>query len=92
MIVDCALYRDGRRTRTPDDLSAALARARGQGDSFLWIGVHDPTEPEFADIAAALELHPLAVEDVVKAHQRPKLEIYPGALFGLGEHRYSGWR
>ncbi|WP_335982585.1 MULTISPECIES: magnesium and cobalt transport protein CorA [Streptomycetaceae] len=83
MIVDCALYRDGRRTRTPDDLSAALARARGQGDSFLWIGVHDPTEPEFADIAAALELHPLAVEDVVKAHQRPKLEIYPGALFAV---------
>ncbi|WP_202238059.1 magnesium and cobalt transport protein CorA [Actinacidiphila reveromycinica] len=83
MIVDCAIYRDGRRTGSPDDLSDALDQARSQGDSFVWIGVHDPTEAEFAGIASEFGLHPLAVEDVLKAHQRPKLETYPGALFAV---------
>lgn len=83
MIVDCAIYQDGRRTHTPDDLSDALDQARAQGDSFVWVGVHDPTEAEFAGIAAEFGLHPLAVEDVLKAHQRPKLEIYPDALFAV---------
>jgi magnesium transporter len=83
VIVDCAIYRDGRRADTPDDLSDALDQARRQGDSFVWIGVHEPTEAEFAGIASEFGLHPLAVEDVLKAHQRPKLEIYPDALFAV---------
>ena len=48
---------------------------------FAWIGLHEPTEAEFAGIAAEFGLHPLAVEDAVHAHQRPKLERYDDTLF-----------
>ena len=83
MIVDRALYRGGRRTRTPDDLKDALAAARAAGDGFVWVGVHDPTPDEFDMVADAFGLHPLAVEDALKAHQRPKLEVYRESLFAV---------
>lgn len=81
MIVDCAIYRDGRRTEGPSDLSDALAEARATGDAFLWIGLHEPTEMEFDHVSEEFGLHPLAVEDALKAHQRPKLEVYDDSLF-----------
>ncbi|NUR43235.1 MAG: magnesium/cobalt transporter CorA [Streptomyces sp.] len=80
MIVDCAVYRDGHRTEGPDDLSDALAEARA-GDGFVWIGLHEPSEREFALVTEEFGLHPLAVEDALKAHQRPKLEVYDDSLF-----------
>ncbi|SEG81992.1 magnesium transporter [Actinacidiphila yanglinensis] len=83
MIVDCAIYREGRRAPTPDDLSDALDQARASGDAFVWVGVTEPTESEFDHIASEFGLHPLAVEDVLKAHQRPKLEIYHESLFAV---------
>ncbi|MEE1832762.1 magnesium/cobalt transporter CorA [Streptomyces sp. SP17KL33] len=80
MIVDCAVYRDGHRTEGPDDLSDALAAARASG-GFVWIGLHEPSEKEFALVTEEFALHPLAVEDALKAHQRPKLEVYDDSLF-----------
>jgi len=46
-----------------------------------WIGLYKPSEEEFASVAEEFELHPLAVEDAVKAHQRPKIEHYGETLF-----------
>ncbi|WP_327313970.1 magnesium and cobalt transport protein CorA [Streptomyces sp. NBC_01235] len=81
MIVDCAIYRDGRRSEGPADFSDALAQCRGGADAFVWIGLYEPTEPEFDKVAAEFGLHPLAVEDALNAHQRPKLEVYDDSLF-----------
>ncbi|MFI6878014.1 magnesium/cobalt transporter CorA [Streptomyces sp. NPDC050400] len=81
MIVDCAIYKDGRRTEGPDDFSDALDEARATGDAFVWIGLHESTEDEFGKVAQEFGLHPLAVEDALKAHQRPKLEVYDDSLF-----------
>ncbi|HEY9437435.1 MAG TPA: magnesium/cobalt transporter CorA [Streptomyces sp.] len=83
MIVDCAIYRDGRRTEGPEDLSDALEEARASGDAFLWIGLHEPTPKEFSLVSSEFGLHPLAVEDALRAHQRPKLEIYDDSLFAV---------
>ncbi|MCT9140428.1 magnesium and cobalt transport protein CorA [Streptomyces violarus] len=80
MIVDCAIYRDGQRTEGPEDLSDALGAARTAG-GFVWIGLHEPTEREFGHVTREFGLHPLAVEDALKAHQRPKLEVYDDSLF-----------
>ncbi|MFB8249886.1 magnesium and cobalt transport protein CorA [Streptomyces sp. NPDC001046] len=80
MIVDCAIYRDGQRTDGPEDFSDALGEAREAG-GFVWIGLHEPTEREFEHVSREFGLHPLAVEDALKAHQRPKLEIYDDSLF-----------
>lgn len=81
VIVDCALYRHGRRAEQPQDFSAALRSARSSDDAFLWIGLHEPTEDEFDRVNRAFGLHPLAVEDSLHAHQRPKLEVYADSLF-----------
>ncbi|MEJ7831806.1 MAG: magnesium and cobalt transport protein CorA [Nocardioides sp.] len=82
MIVDNAIYRQG--VRVPVDCEIGdLAAMRGKcadGD-FVWVGMHDPTRSELDEVAAAFGLHHLAVEDAVKAHQRPKLERYDDTLF-----------
>jgi magnesium transporter len=80
VIVDCAIYREGQRTEGPEDLSDALGEARTAG-GFVWIGLHEPTEGEFDHVTREFGLHPLAVEDALKAHQRPKLEVYDDSLF-----------
>ena len=81
MIMDCAIYRKGVREDVDGDLSDALDAAREVGDSFMWIGLHEPTTEEFDLVAGELRLHPLAIEDAVHAHQRPKLERYGDTLF-----------
>ncbi len=83
MIVDSALYRDGVRVRVDchkDDLLAVRDEATGDGD-FVWVGLHQPSEDELNEVAKVFSLHPLAVEDALKAHQRPKLERYDEGLF-----------
>jgi magnesium transporter len=57
-----------------------LGEARTAG-GFVWIGLHEPTEDEFDHVTREFGLHPLAVEDALKAHQRPKLEVYDDSLF-----------
>ncbi|AKN71123.1 MULTISPECIES: magnesium and cobalt transport protein CorA [Streptomyces] len=81
-VVDCAVYRDGARVESAGPLSPqeAMRLVRRDG-GFVWIGLHEPTEAEFAGIASEFGLHPLAVEDAVQAHQRPKLERYDDSLF-----------
>ncbi|MEU6868002.1 magnesium/cobalt transporter CorA [Streptomyces sp. NPDC046876] len=81
VIVDCAMYRDGRRSPAPEDFSDALDEARAVGDAFLWVGMHEPTEEEFEHVSREFGLHKLAVEDALTAHQRPKLEVYDDSLF-----------
>ena len=49
----------------------------------MWIGLYEPKESELAGIAEEFALHPLAVEDAVHAHQRPKLDIYRDSLFAV---------
>jgi magnesium transporter len=45
------------------------------------VGLHSPSEEELGRVADVFSLHPLAVEDALKAHQRPKLERYDDGLF-----------
>ncbi|HEX5524898.1 MAG TPA: magnesium/cobalt transporter CorA [Pedococcus sp.] len=82
MIVDQAVYRDGRR-RPCGDLSDELEALRtgGRPQDFLWIGLKDPTDEEFDLVNDELKLHPLAVEDAVKGNQRPKVELYDNTIF-----------
>jgi len=81
VIVDCAVYRDGHREERRTDLSETLQVARADESSFVWIGLHEPSAAELAQMASAFGLHPLAVEDSLKAHQRPKVERYDDSLF-----------
>ena len=80
MIVDRAIYRDGRRTAEPDDFAELHAACQADG-AVAWLGLFEPSSGEFESVAREFDLHELAVEDAVKAHQRPKLERYGEMLF-----------
>lgn len=80
MIIDQAVYRDGRR-EVCLDLSDEIERLRDVPDGFVWIGLKDPTEAEFDLVNDELKLHPLAVEDAIHGNQRAKLEVYDESLF-----------
>ena len=85
MIVDQAVYRAGQRQECAD-LSDALHQLRADGapdSDFLWIGLKDPTPQEFELVRAELDLHPLAVEDVLNGDQRAKVEAYDSTLFAV---------
>lgn len=80
MIIDAALYRDGVRLPDPFVLEGAHEYCNGT-NTFAWIGLYEPTEEEFEEVRMEFGLHELAVEDAIRAHQRPKLEIYDDTLF-----------
>ena len=80
-VVDCGVYVDGKRMPggfTPDE---ALRVACAQEGAFVWLGLHEPGEAEMTAIAQMYGLHELAVEDAVKAEQRPKLENFGSVHF-----------
>ncbi|MFJ5806288.1 magnesium and cobalt transport protein CorA [Streptomyces sp. NPDC093093] len=80
-VVDCALYEDGQRIPGQVNLGKVLDRIDPEAGRFAWIGLYEPTEEQLQEVAEAFGLHPLAVEDAVHAHQRPKLERYEDMLF-----------
>lgn len=79
MLVDCALYSNGKRE--PVGMAEAIAKARSVPGSFAWLELQAPTHDEFDNLALYFAPHPLAIEDAVHAHQRPKLDIYDECLF-----------
>jgi magnesium transporter len=79
MIVDCAVYEDGCRCAGDLPLAEAGDAAHRDG-SFVWLGVFEPSEDEFDAVRREFALHELAVEDAIKAHQRPKVELYGDTL------------
>jgi magnesium transporter len=82
MIVDNAIYVDGRRSEEPASLQETYEAVR-ERRGVAWIGLYKPTADEFASVAGEFGLHPLAVEDAIQAHQRPKLERYGETLFAV---------
>lgn len=81
MIVDCAVYDSGCRVTGEVTPEEGCRARRGAGpDAFVWIGLYKPTEAEVESVRRAFELQELAVEDAIKAHHRPKLEIYDDSL------------
>ena len=80
MIVDCAIYENGVRRDGKVELQHAYDERHEPG-KFVWIGLYEPTEEEFDSLRREFALHPLAVEDAIHAHQRPKLEVYDEMVF-----------
>jgi magnesium transporter len=81
MLINCVAYEKGRKLADirPDEISDYVARP----GAFVWVGLFDPTPDELATMAEEFGLHPLAVEDARKGHQRPKIEEYGDSLFAV---------
>jgi len=82
-VVGAALYRDGRRVDSPATVAETARRLRDQPGTMAWIGLYRPAEAQLLAVADEFELHELAVEDAIVAHQRPKLERYGDTLFAV---------
>lgn len=83
-LIDWAAYVNGKRIDT-DDVADAVQLVRSPHDAdenrFVWVGLHEPDGVELEQLADVFGLHPLAVEDAIHAHQRPKLERYDDVQF-----------
>jgi magnesium transporter len=79
-IIDNAVYVNGLRTADPTSLEQTYETLAARG-GMAWIGMYRPTKEEMSSVANEFGLHPLAVEDAIKAHQRPKMERYDSNLF-----------
>src|SRR5512144_2640444 len=79
MLVNCSAYQDGRKIAdiSAEDISEYVRRP----DCFVWVALVEPTPEELDKMAEEFNLHPLAVEDAHKGHQRPKIEEYDDYLF-----------
>jgi len=79
-VIDNAIYVAGRRHADPESLEVTYALLREQG-GMAWIGLYRPEQSEILSVAKEFQIHALAVEDTITAHQRPKLERYDDVLF-----------
>jgi magnesium transporter len=80
-VVDSAIYLDGRRVASPRTLAETYRSLHSTPESLAWIGLYRPDQRELMSLASEFDLHELAVEDAILAHQRPKLERYGDTLF-----------
>jgi len=78
-VVNCSAYAKGRKAASLDidDLPSAML----EQDTFVWIGLQEPDGDMLKRIQKVFGLHDLAIEDALRAHQRPKLEAYGDVLF-----------
>ncbi|WP_434742683.1 magnesium and cobalt transport protein CorA [Micromonospora sp. SH-82] len=80
-LVDSAVYTAGRRQASPASLAETYRCLQERDGSMAWIGLYRPDEVQVASLAREFQLHELAAEDAVNAHQRPKLERYGDTRF-----------
>lgn len=80
-VIDNAIYVNGRRDATPRSLPEAFEHLKNTPDSMAWIGFYRPEDAVIFNVAEEFDLHELAVEDAIVAHQRPKADRYGDTLF-----------
>src|ERR1043165_5852579 len=78
VVINCVSYEAGRRHAEVD---LAEARCPDKDGSFIWVGLHAPDKELLKTVQQRFNLHDLAIEDALLAHQRPKLEIYGDSIF-----------
>ena len=78
-IVNCAAYSGGKRVANID--LSQVHEELEHADEFVWVGLHAPGSETLKLVQQEFNLHDLAIEDALRAHQRPKLELYGDSLF-----------
>ncbi|MBD8528169.1 CorA family divalent cation transporter [Pseudomarimonas arenosa] len=79
-VVNCVAY--DRKQQVGQAIALdAISDAVAKPDTFVWVGLHEPSEALLDQLQEEFDLHELAVEDAHHAHQRPKIEAYGNSLF-----------
>ena len=81
MITAGAHYLRGVRQPSEQLTIEAAAEFPRSGGSFVWLELSEPSQAELHALCAGFGLHELALEDVRRAHQRPKVEPYDDFYF-----------
>jgi magnesium transporter len=76
------LYRGGKLVEEGFPAEGISERLAAADDAVVWLDLLDPDADDMSIVTLELGLHPLAVEDAVHDHQRPKLDRYRTHLFG----------
>jgi len=79
-MITTRLYRDGALVEK-DFPVADISDYRAESGCAIWADFVSPDAADLATIEEELELHPLAVEDAIHDHQRPKLDQYDTHFF-----------
>ena len=81
MLINCAAYENGKRVGdiTAEQISEYVKRP----ECFVWVAIKDPEQQELMRMQHEFGLHPLAVEDALTGHQRPKIEEYGDSIFAV---------
>jgi magnesium transporter len=74
------LYRDGM-LEAKDYQAAQISDYLQQPDTVLWLDLCEPDQQDLEVVSQEFGLHPLAVEDAVQQHERPKLDRYQDHAF-----------
>jgi magnesium transporter len=74
------LYRDGRLELEGFPV-AEISDHLADADVTIWLDLRDPDRDDLDVLSEEFGLHPLAVEDAVYEHERPKLDRYGSHLF-----------
>lgn len=79
MLINCVAYQDGQKLADVDvaDISDWLVKP----DCFIWVAMRDASMDELLKMQEEFDLHPLAIEDAARGHQRPKIEEYGETVF-----------
>jgi magnesium transporter len=60
---------------------AEISDKLAEPDTIVWLDLRDPDHEDLAVLSDEFGLHPVAVEDAVMEHERPKLDRYRSHLF-----------
>jgi magnesium transporter len=80
MGIACRLYVDGRLKTAAFD-PVQINQELNRPGSLVWLDIDEPTEEKLAVLAEEFGFHPLAIEDSLHPHQRPKIEQYDTYFF-----------
>ncbi len=83
MIVGQGVYHDGLPVNSAGTFAELAERARGHegdGRTFTWVGLADPSDAELAEIQSAFGIHELAIEDAAGTEERPKVDLFGDTL------------
>ena len=74
------LYRQGM-LEAKDFPAAQISDFLEQPDTVVWLDLCEPDQADLAVVSQEFGLHPLAVEDAIQEHERPKLDRYQDHAF-----------
>jgi magnesium transporter len=81
MLISCVVYKDGHKIADigVDEVQKYVSLP----GHLVWVALREPDVAALDGLQKQLGLHPLAVEDAGKGHQRPKVEDYGDSLFAV---------